>query len=111
MKRKREAVDGALVAMVAEVMLVCAAILLFFVQLSLPISVSTGGALLALFAGSLLCWRSQAAAIVVLAVSLIVSQAILALHFAILLLPFAMADVIIVMVVSGAWHAGEQGHA
>ena len=32
----------------------------------------------------------------------------LVLRFSLLLLPFALVDIILVMVVSGAWHAGEQ---
>lgn len=109
--RKLEAIDSVLVAMIAEVLLVCATALLFFVQLNLPISISTGGALLVLFIGSLLCWKNQVAAFGILAISLLAAQAMLTLRFSLLLLPFAVVDIILVMVVSGAWHAGELDQA
>lgn len=99
-----------LVAMIAEILLVCATALGFFVQLDLPISVATGGAIFVLFIGSLLCWKSQPAAYAILALSLLCVQAMLVLRFSLLLLPFALADIILVMIVSGAWHAGEQAH-
>lgn len=106
--RRNDAADRVLVAMVAEVLLICAVVLGFFVQFSLPASASTGGALLVLFIGSLLCWKSQLAASAILAASLIAVEAMLVLRFPILLLPFALADIVLVMMVSGAWHAGEQ---
>jgi len=63
-----------------------------------------------LFIGSLLCWKNQVAALAILAISLFSVEAMLALRFPMLLLPFALADIVVVMVVSGAWHAGEQHH-
>jgi hypothetical protein len=100
--------DHVLVAMIAEILLVCATALGFFVQFDLPISVATGSAIFVLFIGSLLCWKSQPAAYAILALSLLCVQAMLVLRFSLLLLPFALVDIILVMVVSGAWHAGEQ---
>jgi hypothetical protein len=97
-----------LVAMIAEVLLVCATALGFFVQFDLPVSVATGGALAVLFIGSVLCWKSQAAASAIIAISLLSVQAMLTLRFSILLLPFALADVILVMVVVGGYRAGEE---
>jgi len=94
--------------MVAEVLLICAVVLGFFVQFSLPASAATGGALLVLFIGSLLCWKSPVAATAILALSLLAVEAMLVLRFPVMLLPFALADIVLVMVVSGAWHAGEQ---
>ena len=105
-----EAADSVLVAMVAEVLLICATSLVFFVQLDLPITFSTGGALGVLFIGSLLCWKSQAAAGAVLALSLLFIQAILIQRFGILLLPFAVVDIILLAIVSGFWHTGEPAH-
>ncbi|MFA6907993.1 MAG: hypothetical protein WC263_04160 [Candidatus Micrarchaeia archaeon] len=106
--RENEAADSVLVAMVAEVLLVCATALGFFVQFNLPVTVATGGALAVLFIGSIFCWKSPLAASAILAISLLAVEAMLALRFPVLLLPFALADVILVMVVAGGYHAGEQ---
>ncbi|MFA6328615.1 MAG: hypothetical protein WCY41_04160 [Candidatus Micrarchaeia archaeon] len=107
---RNDAADSVLVAMIAEVLLVCATALGFFVQFDLPVSLATGGALAVLFIGSVLCWKSPLAASAVLAISLLCVQAMLTMRFPILLLPFALADIILVMVVAGGWHAGEQAH-
>lgn len=107
---EREATDRVLVAMIAEVLLICATALGFFVQFNLPISFATGGALAVLFIGSLLCWKSQMAASAILAVSLLAVQIMLIMRFPILLLPFALIDLLLVMVVSGGWHIGEHSH-
>jgi len=107
---KNDAADSILVAMIAEVLLICATALGFFVQFNLPISVATGGALAVLFIGSVFCWKSQMAASTILAISLLSVQIMLILRFPILLLPFALADIILVMVLAGGYHAGEQAH-
>ena len=107
---KNEAVDSVLVAMIAEVLLICATALGFFVQFNLPVSVATGCALAVLFIGSILCWKNPLAASAILAISLLSVQVMLITRFPILMLPFALVDIILVMVVSGGWHAGEQAH-
>jgi len=94
--------------MIAEVLLVCATVLGFFVQFNLPVSLATGGALAVLFIGSIFCWKSHLAASAILAISLLSVQVMLILRFPILLLPFALADIILVMVVAGGYHTGEQ---
>ncbi|MCX6771988.1 MAG: hypothetical protein NTX79_08130 [Candidatus Micrarchaeota archaeon] len=109
--RENAAVDGILLAMIAEVLLVCATALGFFVQLDLPIAFATGGALAVLFIGSVFCWKSRTAASAILALSLAYVQIMLITRFPILLLPFALVDVITVMIVSGVWHTGEQARA
>ena len=108
--RKNEAADSILVAMIAEVLLICATALGFFVQFSLPISFATGGALAVLSIGSVLCWKGQAEASAILVLSLLAVQIMLIMRFSILLFPFALADIILVMIVAGGWHAGEQQH-
>jgi len=108
--RENDAADSVLVAMIAEVLLVCATALGFFVQFSLPITLATGGALAVLFIGSIFCWKSPLAASAILAISLLAVQAMLILRFPIIMLPFALVDIILVMVVAGGWHAGEQAH-
>ena len=105
-----EAVDSVLVSMIAEALLVCATVLVFFVQMNLPAFFATGGALGVLAIGSVLCWKNQATASAILALSLLCVQAVLAMHFPLLLLPFALVDIILVMVVAGFWHTGEQPH-
>ena len=104
---RNEAADSVLVAMIAEVLLICATALGFFVQFNLPVSVATGCALVVLFIGSMLCWKSSLAASAILAISLISVQVMLILRFPILMLPFALVDIVILMVVAGGWHAGE----
>ena len=104
---KNEAADSVLVAMIAEVLLVCATALGFFVQFNLPISFATGGALAVLFLGSVLCWKSTFAATGILALSLLAVEIMLVLRFPLLLLPFALVDIVLVMIVAGGWHAGE----
>jgi hypothetical protein len=107
-RRRSEAVDSLLVSMVAEAMLICASVLAFFVQFDIPVFFATGGAIAVLFIGSILCWKSQPAAIAVLALSLLAVQVMLILRFPILMMPFALVDVILVMAVAGFWHTGEQ---
>jgi len=106
---KSEAADSVLVAMIAEVLLVCATALGFFVQFNLPISFATGGALAVLFIGSILCWKSTMAATGILALSLLAVQIMLVLRFPLLLLPFALVDIVLVMIVAGGGAAGDQG--
>ena len=105
--RENDAAVRILVAMIAEVLLVCAAVLGFFVQFNLPISLATGGALAVLFIGSIFCWKSSFVAGIILAISLLCVQIMLTLHFPMLLLPFALVDVILVIVVSGGYRTGE----
>jgi hypothetical protein len=97
-------------AMVAEVLLVCATALGFFVQFDLPLTFATGGALAVLFIGSVLCWKSQAAAGAILALSLLSVQAMIALRFPVLILPFALVDLVLVMVAFGGWRESGQQH-
>ena len=106
--RKTDA-DRLLIAMIAEVLLVCAVALGFFMQIDIPLAYSTGAMLFMLFAGLLLCWKSQTASFVILGLSLLAVETMLALRFPPLVLPFAIADVILLIVVSGAWHTGEKG--
>ena len=108
--RESDATDRVLVAMIAEVLLVCATALGFFVQFNLPISLATGGAVAVLFIGSVLCWKSSFAASAILAISLLCVQIMLITHFSLLLLPFALVDMILLMVVSGGYHIGERDH-
>jgi len=107
---RNDATDGVLVAMIAEVLLVCATALGFFVQFNLPIPVATGGAIAVLFIGSVFCWKSPLAANAILAISLLAVETMLTLRFPMLLLPFALADIILVMILAGGYHAGEQAH-
>ena len=104
---KNEAADSVLVAMIAEILLICATALGFFVQFNLPVSVATGCALGVLFIGSVLCWKSTVAASAILAISLLSVQIMLILRFPILMLPFALVDIVILMIVAGGWHAGD----
>jgi len=104
---QNDAAVRVLVAMIAEVLLVCATVLFFFVQFNLPVSLATGGALAVLFTGTIFCWRSSFAASAILAISLLCVQIILALHFSILVIPFALVDIVLVMVVSGGYRIGE----
>ena len=108
--RENGAVDSILVAMIAEVLLVCATALGFFVQFNLPVSLSTGGAIAVLFIGSIFCWKSQAAASAINVISLLSVQGMLVVRFPALMIPFALADIVLVMVVAGGYHAGEQSH-
>ena len=108
MHARKPEIDRLLVAMIAEVLLICAVALGFFVQFSIPISYATGGALLMLFAGSLLCWKSQAASFAILGLSLLAVEAMLALRFSVLVFPFAIADIVLLIVVAGAWHTGDK---
>ena len=107
---EKYATDRVLVTMIAEVLLVCATALGFFVQFNLPISLATGGALAVLFIGSIFCWKSSFAASAILTISLLCVQIILVLHFPVLLLPFALVDLILVTVVLGGYRTGEQAH-
>ena len=80
----------------------------FFMQSSVSITYGTGATLFMLFAGSLLCWKSQTASFVILGLSLLAVEIMLALRFPSLVFPFAIADVILLIVASGAWHTGEK---
>ena len=108
MQPRRNDVDRLLVAMIAEVLLVCAVALGFFLQFDIPVTYATGIALSVLFAGSLICWRSQASSFAILGLSLLAVEAMLAVRFPTLVFPFAVADVILLVVVSGIWHTGEK---
>ncbi|MFA4983123.1 MAG: hypothetical protein WC588_02800 [Candidatus Micrarchaeia archaeon] len=77
---------------VAVVMLMCASVLLFFVYLRLPVSMSTAGALLSFFIGSLLAWKSGAIAQLIMLLSLIVGQFVILGYNMDLLVPFVIFD-------------------
>lgn len=93
----KEGADRIFVAMVAEILLVCAVFLAFFVQFEMPLTIATAGAIFVLLVGSLLCWKGKIYSIAVLVLSLLAVQIMLISHFPILLLPFAAADVLALM--------------
>ncbi len=89
--------ERAVVAVVSEILMTCAVVLLFFAYLKLEIPVATVAALFCLFAGSVFCWRGFAYAQVMLALSLAVSEFVLLSFFDWLLVPFFILDVLAIM--------------
>jgi len=85
------------IASIAEVFLVCAAVLLFFVQFRLPLSVSTSATLVFVFAGSILCWKSVLFAEMMLFASLLGTQYVLLGHFPGLLAVFVLVDLFVII--------------
>ncbi|MCX8195047.1 MAG: hypothetical protein N3G22_03005 [Candidatus Micrarchaeota archaeon] len=84
---------------VAEVLLICASVLVFFVLFDLPPTLSAGGALLSFFSLSIFSIISLGFARVVLLGSLAAMQIALLLHFPFLLLPFVLIDAVALIAV------------
>ena len=88
-----EIINRMVLTAVAVVFLMCASVLLFFVYLKLPVSVSTAGALLAFFIGSLLAWKSSAIAQLIMLISLIVGEFVVLNYNMDFLAPFILLDI------------------
>ena len=64
-------VNRLIITVSAEILLICACIVLFFAYLKLPISTASGLSLVLLLGGSFLCWRSFFSAQLILLFSLL----------------------------------------
>lgn len=81
-----------LVRVASAVFLVCASVLFFIAFLRLPVALSSAGALVAIFFGMIISFRSAAGAQAVLVISFLVMQAVIVIHEHALLGPFAVLD-------------------
>ncbi len=97
-----------LVSVAAEVFLVCAAVLVFFAYLALPMSIAAAASLAGLFLGSLLIWQSLKNAQVVLFASLLAIEIVVLRFIEILLIPFALVDMILLALILGSRKAQEE---
>ena len=64
---------------------------------------SAAGALATMFLGSLFIWKSYNGAKLVLLISLVLVQLVLLDYSAILMLPFALIDVLIIALIISSW--------
>ena len=97
-REHHETVDRLLITVVAQVMLICAALVLFFVYLQLPIFVASGLSLALLVFGSLFCWKSFLAARLVLVLSLIAIELALVEYEPSALVPSIALDLAVVFI-------------
>ncbi|VVB99906.1 Uncharacterised protein [uncultured archaeon] len=98
-----EAASRMLLTVAAEVLYICAVVLILFVYLPLPIDISTGAAIAALFIGSLFCWKSYSAAQIMLVLSLLASEVVLYGYFDWILIPAILLDIAVIISVARAW--------
>lgn len=103
MKGSEESISGVLVTVAAEVLLICAVVLVLFVYLQLPTAVATGLSLALFFAGSLFCWKSLSSAQIILVLSLLASEFVVLSYFDYLLLPFIVLDAVAVAALARMW--------
>lgn len=102
-----EARSYVLVTVAAEVFLICAVVLVFFVHLQLPVSIASAGALASLFIGSLLSWQKYRNAKFILFLSLVAMQVVLLKFSEILVFPFVFLDIIVLVFALGSWNSPE----
>jgi hypothetical protein len=99
-----EGADRIFLAALAEILLVCTAVLLFFAYLTLPIEIATAACVFVLFIGTLLCWKSTTASEAIMVIGLFGSQYILVSYFSQLLLPFLIFDVLVLFTMTRIWY-------
>jgi len=85
-------------AAISEVLLICAAVLAFFVYLDVPLTIATAGALGAFFLLSLFSWQSLNGALAVIFISLLASELAILKYADFMLAPFVAADAIAIVV-------------
>ncbi|GEM_PF-3475818 len=100
-------VSKMLITVAAEILLICAVLLLLFVYLELPLTLATGTALFALLIGSLFCWSNLASAQIILLLSLFSVEFVLLGYFDILLVPFIILDIIVIAAIAKTWNPKE----
>ena len=101
-------VSKMLTTVAAEVLMVCAVLLLLFVYLDLPITLATGAALFALLLGSLFCWSNLASAQIILLLSLFSVEFVLLSYFGMLLIPFVILDILVIAIIAKTWNPKEE---
>ena len=94
-----ETVDRLLITVVAQVLLICAALVLFFVYLDLPIFMASGMSLTLLVFGSLFCWKNFLAARLVLMFSLIAIELALVEYEPFALVPSIALDLAVAFII------------
>lgn len=94
---EKEILTQMAIASIAEVLLMCASVLLFFVYLKLPLSVSTSATLVFLFAGSVFCWKNVLFSEIVFFCSLLATQYVLLSYFPGLLVLFCLIDLFVII--------------
>lgn len=105
---KEGPLNRVLVTVIAELLLVCATVLLLFGYLKLPISVSTFAALVMFFAGAILCWRSFIMAQALLLASLLAVEFVLFGYFDWLLPAFLLVDLLALLLLLRAWQPKDE---
>ncbi len=103
-----EARSHVLVTVAAEVFLVCAVVLVFFVHLRLSMDIASAGSLASLFIGSLLSWQKYRNAKIILFLSLVAVQVVLLKFSEILFFPFVFVDILILASALGSWKPAEE---
>lgn len=103
-----EARSHMLVTVAAEVFLVCAVVLVFFVHLRLSMDIASAGALASIFIGSLLSWQKYQNAKIILLLSLVAMQAVLLKFSEALIFPFVFMDILILVMALGSWKPAEE---
>ncbi|MCX6769491.1 MAG: hypothetical protein NT051_02305 [Candidatus Micrarchaeota archaeon] len=98
-----ETINYLSVMIASEITLVCAALLFFFVYLNVPLSLATGGALVAILVGSVFCWRSIVTAEAIFMFAVLGNQIIILDYFPSLVWPFVVMDLLIMAWLSTLW--------
>lgn len=88
-------INRVLLAIAAQIFLICATLLLFFVHIKIPMLSASAASLVVLAVGSILCWKSLLASKLILLLSLLGIEVVALSFEPELLLPSAAANVIV----------------
>lgn len=100
---EEDSLNAVLVAVIAEIALICATALVFFAYLKLPLSLATALSLFVFFLGSLACWKGFGKAQMVFFISIMACEFVLVSYFDWLLPGFIVFDLIAVLVFMRIW--------
>ncbi|MEM4633784.1 MAG: hypothetical protein QW275_01385 [Candidatus Anstonellaceae archaeon] len=98
-----DSLNRMIITISSQLLLICAAILVFFAYFQLPIFIATAACLTILLMGSVFCWRSLANAQTIFMLSILVIQFVLISYFDYLLFPFMLLDILIVLAFARSW--------
>ena len=107
-KKEVELTDHITIIALAEIMMICAALLLFFVLLDLPFTIATGGALFVIFTGSVIFWKNTVVAEIAFFFSLFISQFVLFGYFQWLIIPFILVDIATIFVFTKIFYSHDE---
>jgi hypothetical protein len=103
--KPNETLNRMLVSVSAEIMLICATVLLLFAYFRIDLFLATIASIFVFFFGSIFCWKSFTYSQTVLLFSMAATEFVLLDFLPYFLIPFILLDLLAIFILSKMWAA------